>query len=243
MTNDQTFSAASLLEQLREERATGVLGGAYHRLQVEAAYHSNRIEGSELSYAQVRSIFEGRTVAQEGAPVRVDDVLEVVNHFRCVDLCIDRAAEPLSEELVKDLHRTLKTATSNADRSWAAAGTYKQAANVVGGRATARPDAVAWRMGMLVSAYNAAGKHALDDILELHVRFERIHPFQDGNGRVGRLLMLKECLAGGITPFVIPDEAKLAYYRGLSAWDDDREPLRAVCCAAQATFAAWCGRV
>lgn len=210
-----------LLERLREEQEAQLKGGIYHRIQVELTYNSNHLEGSRLSEEQTSLIFDTHTIGVEDN-MRVDDIIETSNHFRAIDYVIDNAQHPLSQQMIKDLHRILKTATSDAAKDWFAVGEYKLRPNEVGGMTTTEPENVEGAIRDLVRAYTDTPSHSLSDILEFHVRFEGIHPFQDGNGRVGRLIMLKECLANGITPFIVPDDAKWFYYRGLSEWD--REP-------------------
>ena len=226
-----------LLVALRQEKETGLRGGIYHRMQIDLAYNSNHIEGSTLTHDQTRHIFETATLLPEGgAPLRVDDIVETANHFRAFDAVIDRAGAKLTTSLIKGLHRTLKQGTSDADKSWFAVGDWKRLPNEVGGRETCPPADVDARMHGLVAAYEERTTHTLDDLLDFHVSFERIHPFQDGNGRVGRLILVKECLRNDITPFIISEEAKLFYYRGLARWDEERGWLRDTCLAAQDSF-------
>lgn len=234
-----TDGTTPLLARLQEERASNMPGGIYHRVQVELTYNSNHMEGSRLTHDQTRLIFETRTIGGEGESIRIDDVIEASNHFRCVDYAIDHAFDPLSELLVKELHRMLKSSTSDADKEWFAVGDYKLLPNEVGGRNTTSPQDVAIEMQRLITSYEAMPSPTLDDIISFHVAFERIHPFQDGNGRVGRLVMFKECLRHAITPFVISDERKFFYYRGLSRWDSEKGWLRDTCLSAQDTFKEW----
>lgn len=223
-----------LLDVLRAEKGAGVHGGIYHRLQVDMAYNSNHIEGSTLTHDQTRYIFETRTVGlDEGDAVRVDDIIEASNHFRAFDLVLDKATTRLGTKLVRELHRILKEGTSDAAQGWFAVGDWKRFPNEVGGRMTTPPERVDEEMRKLISSYEASGPHGLDDLLDFHVRFERIHPFQDGNGRVGRLILFKECLRWDVVPFLITDELKLFYYRGLSRWDDERGWLRDTCLTGQ----------
>ena len=238
-SNAPQAAPSPLLERLRREREAGMSGGIYHKLQVELAYNSNHMEGSQLSHEQTRLIFETRTVGSEGAAVRVDDIVEASNHFRCVDYVIDHVEQPLTEAMLKELHRMLKSSTSDAAQEWFAVGDYKRIPNEVGGRPTTEPEDVPGAMRELVASYEAHSTHTLEEIVAFHVALERIHPFQDGNGRVGRLVMLKECLRAGIVPFVIADENKLFYYRGLSLWDSEHGWLVDTCLAAQDTFKAW----
>lgn len=228
-----------LLARLREERASKMPGGIYHKVQVELTYNSNHMEGSRLTRDQTRLIFETSTVGTEGEVLRVDDVIEAANHFRCVDYGIDHASEPLSEWSIKELHGMLKASTSDAGKDWFAVGDYKLLPNEVGGRDTTAPEDVAREMQGIIAAYELLPSHTLEDIIAFHVAFERIHPFQDGNGRVGRLIMFKECLRHEITPFVISDDMKLFYYRGLARWDKERGWLTDTCLAAQDSFKNW----
>lgn len=198
-----TQSKRTLLDILREEKASRYSGGIYHKTQIELTYNSNHMEGSRLTHEQTRYIFETNTLGVENEVVNVDDVIETANHFRCIDVIIDKAKVALSEKLIKELHRILKTGTSDARKDWFAVGAYKRLPNEVGGRDTALPEEVAERMQELLAKYNAKKQKSFEDILDFNVQFERIHPFQDGNGRVGRLLMFKECLKYNIVPFII----------------------------------------
>lgn len=211
----------------------GLKGGIYHRTQVDMTYNSNHMEGSRLTHEQTRHIFETNTIGVTEDGANVDDIVETVNHFRCIDMVIDRAGEKLTESFIKELHALLKSGTSDSRRDWFAVGDYKKLPNEVGGLDTTEPERVAAEMKMLLQRYNRLEGKSLDDILDLHWRFECIHPFQDGNGRVGRLLMFKECLANGLIPFIISDELKMFYYRGLQQWPRIREYLRDTCLTAQ----------
>ena len=226
-------SKRSLLAILREEKASKYSGGIYHKTQIELTYNSNHMEGSRLTHEQTRYIFETNTIGVENEVLNVDDVIETANHFRCVDLLIDKAKAALSEKLIKDLHFILKTGTSDARKDWFAVGDYKKLPNEVGGRDTALPEEVSEQMRALLARYNAKKSKTLKDILDFHVRFERIHPFQDGNGRVGRLIMFKECLKYNIVPFIIEDNLKMFYYRGLKEWGKENGYLTDTCLAAQ----------
>lgn len=227
-----------LLEVLREQKEMRLKGGIYHRTQIDLTYNSNHIEGSRLTHDQTRHIFETDTVGVEGETLRVDDILETTNHFRCIDTIIDRAEEPLTEAFIKELHAQLKSGTSDSRKEWFAVGDYKRLPNEVGGMETTPPEKVHHEMKRLLAEYNARRHKTLDDILDLHQRFECIHPFQDGNGRVGRLVMFKECLAAGIVPFIITDDLKMFYYRGLQQWSAIREYLRDTCLTAQDNYKA-----
>ncbi|MGM9561810.1 MAG: Fic family protein [Phascolarctobacterium sp.] len=213
--------------------------GIYHKTQIELTYNSYHIEGSRLSHDQTRYILETNTISMEAGVVNVDDVIETANHFRCIDMIIDNAKRVLTEKLIKELHLTLKSGTSDSRKDWFAVGEYKRLPNEVGGVDTALPEEVAARIKALLEAYNAIQKKTLDDILDFHVKFERIHPFQDGNGRVGRLLMFKECLKYNIVPFIIEDNLKLFYYRGLKEWSKERGYLMDTCLAAQDKYKAY----
>lgn len=221
-----------ILQTLRDEKDAKISGGLYHELQVRMTYNSNHIEGSKLSEAQTRLIFETRTInAGDGVPV--DDIIETVNHFRAIDYVIDVAEDELTEDVTKELHRILKQGTADAALSWFAVGDYKKRANVVGGRETAKPKDVPARMKALLTAYHP---ETVEDIIAFHHDFESIHPFQDGNGRVGRLIALKECLRSGIVPFIIEDAKKAFYYRGLAEWENEKGYLIDTCLDGQDTF-------
>ena len=222
-----------LLAMLREQKASRLKGGIYHRTQIDLTYNSNQIEGSRLTHDQTRFIFETNTIGISDGIVNVDDIVETVNHFRCLDYIIDHAEEPLSESLIKQLHLLLKTGTSDSQKEWFAVGDYKRLPNEVGGIETCPPQEVHREMKNLISDYNHCKKKVLEHILDFHVRFEQIHPFQDGNGRVGRLIMFKECLANGIIPFIITDELKMFYYRGLHEWGHINGYLMDTCLTAQ----------
>lgn len=231
----RSVSDNALLQTLRDEKSIRMPGGLYHELQVRMTYNSNHIEGSKLSEDQTRLIFETNTVdVGEGIPV--DDIIETVNHFRAIDYVIDVAEEPLTESIIKELHRILKQSTKESTLSWFAVGDYKKRPNVVGGRETAKPKDVPVRMKALLDDYAALPTVTVNDIIRFHYNFERIHPFQDGNGRVGRLIALKECLRYGIVPFIIEDSKKMFYYRGLSEWEQEPGYLMDTCLDGQDTF-------
>ena len=225
-----------LLAVLREQKQMHLSGGIYHRTQIDLTYNSNHIEGSRLTHDQTRYIFETNTIGITDESVNVDDIIETTNHFRCIDLIIDRADERLSESFVKELHRVLKSGTSDSRREWSAVGEYKRLPNEVGGNDTTPPEEVQREMQALLREYNAKRTKSLDDIIDLHHRFECIHPFQDGNGRVGRLIMFKECLAHGHVPFIITDELKMFYYRGLQHWPHIKGYLMDTCLTAQDNY-------
>ena len=227
---------SALLKRLKEEKDGRVSGGIYHRTQIDLTYNSNHIEGSRLTHDQTQYIFETNTIGLTENAVNIDDIVETTNHFRCIDLIIDRAQERLSESMVKELHKILKTGTSDSRKEWFIVGDYKKLPNEVGGRETCPPEQVHAQMRLLLSEYNAKKEKTLEDIIDLHQRFELIHPFQDGNGRVGRLIMFKECLANGIVPFIITEELKLFYYRGLSEWGHINGYLTDTCLTAQDNY-------
>lgn len=224
-----------ILQVLREEKGAQLSGGLYHELQVRMTYNSNHIEGSKLTEDQTRLIFETNTI-DVGDGILVDDILETVHHFRAIDYVIDKAEEELSEEIIKHLHYLLKHDTKDSTLSWFAVGDYKKRANVVGGRETAKPKDVPGRMRELLSDYNAKTKVTIEDVVAFHAEFEHIHPFQDGNGRVGRLIALKECLHHNIIPFIIEDSKKGFYYRGLSEWRNEKGWLTDTCLDGQDAF-------
>lgn len=232
-------SQRTLLDILREEKASRYSGGIYHKTQIELTYNSNHMEGSRLTHEQTRYIFETNTLGVENEVVNVDDVIETANHFRCIDVIIDKAKAAVSEKLIKELHRILKTGTSDARKECFAVGAYKRLPNEVGGRDTALPEEVGEKMQALLVRYNSKKQKAFEDILDFHVQFERMHPFQDGNGRVGRLIMFKECLKYNIVPFIIGDSLKLFYYRGLKEWDKEKGYLTDTCLTAQDRYKAY----
>lgn len=222
-----------LLNRLRQEKESGLKGGIYHRTQIDLTYNSNHIEGSRLTKEQTRYIFETNTLGITAENTRIDDILETVNHFRCIDYIIVHATEKITEPHVKQLHSILKNNTSDSQKSWFAVGDYKRLANEVGGEETVQPHDVHKRMKTLLAEYNANKHVTFDDILDFHVQFERIHPFQDGNGRVGRLLIFWQCLQSGIVPFIITEELRMFYYRGLQNWGRINGYLHDTCLTAQ----------
>lgn len=230
---------ASLLGLLREQKAAKRTGGIYHKVQIDLTYNSNHMEGSRLTHDQTRYIFETNTIGVTDGAVNVDDVIETANHFRCIDLVIDQAGAALTEKLIKELHFTLKTGTSDSRKDWFAVGAYKRLPNDVGGHDTTLPEQVAEQMQRLLTDYHARPVKTFEDIVAFHVAFERIHPFQDGNGRVGRLILFEECLKHGIVPFIIEDDLKYFYYRGLSQWDREKGYLMDTCLTAQDRFKAY----
>ena len=230
--------AMPLLVVLRQEKEAKLKGGIYHKTQIDLTYNSNHIEGSRLTHDQTRYIFETNTIGIEGESIRVDDIIETTNHFRCIDLIIDRAEERLTESLIKELHLILKSGTSDSRKDWFTVGDYKRLPNEVGGNETTAPEDVHREMQALLKEYNGKKQKSFEDIIDLHQRFEAIHPFQDGNGRVGRLVIFKECLANGYVPFIITEELKMFYYRGLREWNNVRGYLLDTCLAAQDNYKA-----
>ena len=228
--------STDLLSRLKEEKEAGISGGIYHKVQIELTYNSNHMEGSRLSHDQTRYIFETNTIGMPEGTVNVDDIVETANHFRCMDLIIESANYSLSESFIKQLHLILKTGTSDSRKAWFAVGEYKRLENEVGGMATAKAEDVSNKMKLLLRKYNASKKKTLREIIEFHYEFEKIHPFQDGNGRIGRLIMFKECLRNGITPFIIEDDIKEYYYRGLKEWKNEPGYLTDTCLSAQDRF-------
>ena len=225
-----------LLAALREQKEMRMKGGIYHRIQIDLTYNSNHIEGSRLTKEQTRYIFETNTLGITSENTRIDDIMETVNHFRCIDYVIDHATDKITETHIKQLHLILKTNTSDSQKPWFAIGDYKRLANAVGEEETAQPEEVHKKMKVLLATYHAIKKIQFDDILDFHVRFERIHPFQDGNGRVGRLIMLWQCLQSNTVPFIITDDLRLFYYRGIQNWGKINGYLRETCLTAQDNF-------
>ena len=223
----------TLLAFLKREKDAGLKGGIYHKIQIDLTYNSNHIEGSKLTHDQTRYIFETKTFGVTDKAVKVDDIVETVNHFRCIDLVIEGANTKLTESFIKQLHFILKSGTTDSQKSWFKVGDYKMFENEVGGSETTKPAEVSGAIKALLKEYNSKSKITFDDILDFHVRFESIHPFQDGNGRVGRLIMFKECLKHNIVPFIITEELKMYYYRGIKNWKAERGFLRDTCFTGQ----------
>ena len=238
-SNKRQERPVTLLEILQDEKKNKYSGGIYHKTQIELTYNSNHIEGSRLTHEQTRYIFETNTIGVENEVLNVDDVIETANHFRCIDRIIDGAKGALTEKFIKGLHLILKNGTSDSRKEWFAVGDYKKVPNEVGGMDTVLPEEVAGKMKALLAEYNTGGEKTLEDILDFHVRFERIHPFQDGNGRVGRLIMFKECLKYNIVPFIIEDHLKMFYYRGLKEWNHEKGYLTDTCLTAQDRYKAY----
>ena len=235
-TNKRKEGPITLLDILKEQKVSKYSGGIYHKTQIDLTYNSNHMEGSRLTHDQTRYIFETNTIGVEKEVLNVDDVIETANHFRCIDMIIDHAKAALTEKFIKELHLVLKNGTSDSRKDWFAVGEYKKLPNEVGGRDTALPEEVADKMKALLTEYNAKEEKTFEDILDFHVKFERIHPFQDGNGRVGRLIMFKECLRFGVVPFIIDESIKLLYYNGLKNWDSQHGYLVSTCQLAQDAF-------
>lgn len=234
--NKKSDEPKTLPDVLRTEKASGTKGGIYHKVQIELTYNSNHMEGSRLTHDQTRYIYETNTIGVEAGTVNVDDIVETANHFRCIDMVIDSAGQMLSEPFIKTLHRTLKNGTSDSRKDWFAVGEYKKIPNEVGGRDTTAPEEVPTEMKQLLASYNRKPDKTLEDLIAFHVAFESIHPFQDGNGRVGRLILFKECLKNDIVPFIIDEDLKLFYYRGLHEWNTERGYLIDICLSAQDKF-------
>ena len=232
-SNKKKEQPITLLDILQEQKASKYSGGIYHKTQIDLTYNSNHIEGSRLTHDQTRYIFETNTIGVEKEVLNVDDVIETVNHFRCIDMIIDNVKVALTEKFIKELHLILKNGTSDYRKDWFVVGDYKKLPNEVGGMGTALPEEVADKMKVLLTEYNGKEEKIFEDILDFHVKFERIHPFQDGSGRVGRLLMFKECLKYNIVPFIIEDNLKMFYYRGLKEWNNEKGYLTDTCLIAQ----------
>ena len=226
----------TLLEVLREEKESKTKGGIYHKVQIDLTYNSNHIEGSRLSHDQTRYIYETNTIGMKDEIINIDDIVETVNHFKCIDMIIDNANYKLSERFIKQLHFVLKSGTSDSRKDWFAVGEYKRYPNEVGGMETVLPEQVEERVQQLLNQYNQNKTKTFEEVLEFHYEFETIHPFQDGNGRVGRLILFKECLRNNLVPFIIDEELKLYYYRGLHEWKSERGYLRDTCLTAQDKF-------
>lgn len=231
--NKRKEKPKTLLAILQEEKASKYSGGIYHKTQIDLTYNSNHMEGSRLTHDQTRFIFETNTIGIENEVVNVDDIIETTNHFRCIDMIIDHVKTELNEKFIKELHFILKSGTSDSKKDWFAVGDYKKFPNEVGNMKTPLPEEVDHLVKELLLEYNIKQKKTFEDILDFHVQFERIHPFQDGNGRIGRLIMFKECLKYNIVPFIIEDNLKMFYYRGLKEWNNEKKYLIDTCLTAQ----------
>lgn len=236
--NKSRVKESPLLEALREQKAMKLKGGIYHRTQIDLTYNSNHIEGSRLTHDQTRYIYETNTIGVTDESINVDDIIETTNHFRCIDLIIDRIEEKLTETFIKELHRILMSGTSDSRKDWFAVGDYKRLPNEVGGVETCSPSEVHRQMKALLLEYNSKKEKTFEDMLDLHQRFESIHPFQDGNGRVGRLVLFRECLVNGAVPFIITEDLKMFYYRGMHEWNHTKGYLLDTCLAAQDNYKA-----
>lgn len=237
--NKHTEKPKTLLDILKNEKENKISGGIYHKIQIDLTYNSNHIEGSKLTHDQTRYIYETNSIGIESESVDVDDIIETVNHFRCIDLIIEKANYDLSQNLIKQLHLILKTGTKSSKNNRFAVGDYKKYPNIVGGIETTEPENVEKEIKKLLDSYNKKTTKILNDILDFHHKFEKIHPFQDGNGRIGRLIMFKECLKHNIVPFIIYDDIKLFYYRGLKEWENEKGFLKDTCLSAQDKFKAY----
>ena len=237
--NQKENKPKTLLSILQEEKKSKYSGGIYHKTQIDLTYNSNHMEGSRLTYDQTRYIFETNTISVENETLNVDDVIETANHFRCIDMIIDNAKSALSEKFIKELHLILKSGTSDSRLEWFSVGDYKKRPNEAGGMPTAMSEEAADKMKALLTEYNGKEEKTFEDVLDFHVKFERIHPFQDGNGRVGRLIMFKECLKYNIVPFIIEDNLKMFYYRGLKEWNNEKGYLTDTCLIAQDKYKAY----
>lgn len=226
----------TILERLKLEKESKMPGGIYHKIQIELTYNSNHIEGSRLTHDQTRHIYETNTIGVKDSVINVDDIVETANHFRCIDYIIDMVNYPISESMIKQLHSLLKAGTSDSRKAWFAVGDYKKLENEVGGIKTTKPKDVEKEMRNLLKKYNRKKSKSFEEIIEFHYMFETIHPFQDGNGRVGRLIMFKECLKNNIVPFIIDESLKEFYYRGLKEWKNERGHLLDTCLTAQDRF-------
>lgn len=229
----QSKKPHTLLDILQEEQSSKQHGGIYHKIQIDLTYNSNHIEGSQLTHDQTRYIFETNTIGLEDKSAKVDDIVETANHFKCINRIIENANYKISERFIKELHSLLKNGTSDSRESWFAVGNYKRQPNEVGGHATTSPEQVTAQIKSLLAKYNRKNKHTFEELLDFHYQFEAIHPFQDGNGRIGRLILFKECLRNNIVPFIITDKIKMFYYKGLNEWPKNHERLTDTCLAAQ----------
>lgn len=238
-SNKKKEQPKTLLDILQDEKKKKYSGGIYHKTQIDMTYNSNHMEGSRLTHDQTRYIFETNTIGVENEVLNVDDIIETANHFRCIDMIIDNARLTLTEKFIKGLHLILKNGTSDSRKDWFTVGDYKKMPNEVGGLSTAFPEEVADKMKVLLTEYNIKKEKTFEDILDFHVKFERIHPFQDGNGRVGRLIMFKECLKYNIVPFILDDSLKMFYYRGLKEWGNEKGYLTDTCLTAQDKYKAY----
>ncbi len=233
MQLENEVGKTTLLYQMREEKRIRLKGGIYHQTQIKFAYNSNHIEGSKLTEDQTRYIFETNTIEPDKEPANIDDIMAAVNHFQCIDYILDCAEDVLTEGIIKKIHSMLKLNTSDSRLEWFNVGEYKQRPNMIGDSKTTSPSKVKKEMQRLLFEYQQKDNISFDDIVEFHYFFEKIHPFQDGNGRVGRLIIFKECLKNNIVPFIIDERHKLYYYRGLKEFENERGYLIDTCLSAQ----------
>jgi len=234
--NRYNHNPTTLMDVLKAEKTSKISGGIYHKVQIELTYNSNHIEGSKLTHDQTRYIFETNTIGFDEGVINVDDIVETANHFKCIDMAIDNAGHILNETFIKQLHAVLENGTSSSRKDWFVVGDYKRLPNEVGGNETTAPENVTTKMKELLAKYNAKKEKTLEDIIDFHYHFESIHPFQDGNGRVGRLIAFKECLKNNIVPFIIDDNLKMFYFRGLKEWSNEKGYFRDTCLMAQDNF-------
>ena len=229
------ISKINVLDTLREQKDMKLKGNLYHQTQVSFAYNTNHIEGSTLTEEQTRYIFETNTILFEGDTVaKVEDILDPSNHFKLFDYMLDVADKKLTEKMIKEFHKILKDGTLDSRVEWFNVGEYKQRANTIGsGIKTTSPNNVEKEMSKLMDWYNSLKQVTIKEIIEFHYKFESIHPFQDGNGRIGRIIMFKECLKNNIVPFIIQDADKLFYYRGLKEYKNEKGYLADTCLNAQ----------
>ena len=225
-----------LLQALRDQMEAKLKGGLYHRVQIDLTYNSNHIEGSRLTHDQTRYIFETNTIGVGDESINIDDIIETANHFRAIDFIITETEGKLTEHYIKTLHKIIKSGSSDERKEWFKVGEYKKLPNEVGGNDTSAPENVSRDIKALLREYNSKKKITFEDIIDFHQRFEAIHPFQDGNGRVGRLIMFRECLRNGFVPFIISDELKIFYYNGLRNWPEIKGYLMDTCLTAQDSF-------
>jgi Fic family protein len=234
--NKRVKHSQKLSDILKIEKNNKIKGGIYHKIQIDLTYNSNHIEGSSLTHDQTMYIYETNSIGLDGNVLSVNDIIETANHFRCIDLAIEKSNSELSEYFIKKLHFILKTGTQSSNNERFAVGDYKKYPNIVGNMETTKPQNVKKEMQKLLKTYNQKKTKTLTDILDFHYNFEKIHPFQDGNGRVGRLIIFKECLKNEIVPFIITDDVKLFYYRGLKEWQNEKGYLIDTCLCAQDKF-------
>jgi len=233
----ENIEDVNVYKKLSEEKSIQLKGGLYHFVQVKLCYNTNRIEGSKLTEEQTRFIYETNTIDTEHyKSANVDDIVEAANHFACFDYLLDNVQQPLSEQMIKEYHKILKSSTTDSRKDWFNVGEYKKLPNMVADIETIEPENVPKEMIKILDRYNEKGTIKIEDVIDFHYQFEKIHPFQDGNGRVGRLIMFKECLKNDIIPFIIEDEFKNFYYRGLKEYKKTPEYLKDTCLHAQDIF-------